>query len=286
MAISKILESIQGFHNDLINIRQDIHAHPELGFQEVRTSQLVADYLEDLGYEVTRDIGRTGLVGTLTGKKNTSGRSIGLRADMDALPIKETGEHAYKSRNEGVMHACGHDGHTTVLLGAARYLAQSRKFDGTVHLIFQPAEEGAGGAQAMVEDGLFERFPCDAIFGLHNSPDLAPGKIGVRPGPAMAAADRFDISIKGRGGHGAHPYQTLDPVIASAQLILALQSIVSRNVPALESAVVTVAAVQAGNLKAKNVIPGEALLCGTVRTFNEIIQEQVITRMKIGRAHV
>src|SRR5690606_5340787 len=151
------------------------------------------DYLEDLGYEVTRDIGRTGLVGTLTGKKNTSGRSIGLRADMDALPIKETGEHAYKSRNEGVMHACGHDGHTTVLLGAARYLAQSRKFDGTVHLIFQPAEEGAGGAQAMVEDGLFERFPCDAIFGLHNSPDLAPGKIGVRPGPAMAAADRFDI---------------------------------------------------------------------------------------------
>lgn len=279
MVDKTIFSSIEQFHAELAQIRQDIHAHPELGFQEVRTSQLVADQLENLGYTVTRGIGKTGLVGTLVGRENSSGRSIGLRADMDALPILETGRHDYTSTHDGVMHACGHDGHTTVLLGAARYLAETRNFNGALHLIFQPAEEGLGGAQAMLDDGLFERFPCDAIFGLHNSPELAPGLIGVRPGPAMAAADEFDIQITGRGGHGAHPYQTKDPIIVAAHLVLALQSIVSRNVPALESAVVTVAVVAAGNIKGKNVIPGGATLGGTVRTFKESIQEQVIARM-------
>jgi len=279
MAKSNIFQSIQRYQDDLAQIRQDIHAHPELGFQEERTSQRVAEYLEKLGYTVTRGIGKTGLVGTLAGRSNTSGRSIGLRADMDALPIQEAGKLPYASRHEGVMHACGHDGHTTVLMGAARYLAETRNFDGTLHLIFQPAEEGLGGALAMLDDGLFERFPCDAIFGMHNSPDLTPGVIGVRPGAAMSAADRFDIHVKGKGGHGAHAYQTLDPIVAAAQLIVALQSIVSRNVPALESAVVTVAAVQAGHIKLKNVIPDDARLCGTVRTFSEAVQTQIITRM-------
>src|SRR5690625_1932365 len=278
--MTPIIDQISEFHDELTQIRQDIHAHPELGFEETRTSQLVADQLTALGYEVTRGIGKTGLVGSLNGKQSSSGRSIGLRADMDALPILETGEHPYTSNNKGVMHACGHDGHTTILLGAARYLAQTRNFNGTVHLIFQPAEEGLGGAQAMLDDGLFERFPCDAIFGLHNSPELAPGKIGVCPGPAMASADLYDIHIVGRGGHGAHPYQANDPVIAAAHLITALQTIVSRNVPALESAVVTVASVVAGELRAKNVIPGEARLSGTVRAFKESVQEQVIERMQ------
>ncbi|MFW8564784.1 M20 aminoacylase family protein [Orrella sp. 11846] len=275
-----ILKTIQTYHDELTKIRQDIHAHPELGFEEVRTSALVAAELERLGYEVTRNVGKTGLVGTLHGEKNTSGRSIGLRADMDALPIVETGDHSYASTKHGVMHACGHDGHTTMLLGAARYLAQTKRFNGTVHLIFQPAEEGQGGAQAMIDDGLFDRFPCDAIFGLHNSPDLTPCKIGVRPGPIMAAVDLYDIHIVGRGGHGAHPYQTKDPVVAASHLVLALQTIVSRNVSALESAVVTVAAIQSGNLQGKNVIPGEARLCGTVRTFREDIQALVIERME------
>src|SRR5699024_4210737 len=174
--MTTIFDQISEFHEELTQIRQDIHAHPELGFEETRTSQLVADQLTALGYEVSRGIGKTGLVGTLKGKETSSGRSVGLRADMDALPIVETGDHPYASKNKGVMHACGHDGHTTMLLGAARYLAQTRNFNGTVHLIFQPAEEGLGGAQAMLDDGLFERFTCDAIFGLHNSPELTPGK--------------------------------------------------------------------------------------------------------------
>ncbi|HEU0229237.1 MAG TPA: M20 aminoacylase family protein [Burkholderiaceae bacterium] len=280
MYAKNIIESIQSFHEELTAIRQDIHAHPELGFQETRTSDLVASALTSLGYQVHRNVGRTGLVGVLHGKKNTSGRGIGLRADMDALPILETGGHGYASTHKGVMHACGHDGHTTVLLGAARYLAETRNFNGTVNLIFQPAEEGLGGAQAMLDDGLFERFPCDSIFGLHNWPGLPPGVIGVCPGPMMAAADLFDIHIEGRGGHGAHAYQTNDPIIIAAQLITALQTIVSRNVPAPDSAVVTVAAVKAGNIEAKNVIPRDALLCGTVRTFSPVVQEQVIARME------
>lgn len=280
MYAKSVFESISRFHDELTAIRRDIHAHPELGFQEQRTSTLVANALTALGYEVHRNIGRTGVVGVLEGLRNTSGRAIGLRADMDALPIIERGETEYASRNHGVMHACGHDGHTTVLLGAARYLAETRNFDGKVVLVFQPAEEGLGGAQAMLDDGLFDRFPCDAIYGLHNWPGLPAGVIGVNPGPMMAAADHFDIHIEGRGGHGAHAYQTNDPIVIAAQLITALQTIVSRNVPAPESAVVTVAAVHAGNLQAMNVIPRDARMVGTVRTFNPVIQEQVIQRMQ------
>jgi len=280
MYAKNIIESIRSFHDELTAIRQDIHAHPELGFQETRTSDLVAGALAALGYQVHRHVGRTGLVGVLEGRKNSSGRCIGLRADMDALPIAETGGHDYASTNQGVMHACGHDGHTTVLLGAARYLAETRNFNGKVVLIFQPAEEGLGGAQAMLDDGLFERFPCDAIYGLHNWPGLPPGVIGVCPGPMMAAADLFEIHIEGRGGHGAHAYQTNDPVVIAAQLITALQTIVSRNVAATDAAVVTVAAVKAGNLQAMNVIPGDAFLNGTVRTFNPAIQDKVIARME------
>lgn len=280
MQAQSVFNSIRLFHDDLTAIRQDIHANPELGFQEVRTSTMVARMLTALGYQVHRDIGKTGVVGVLEGRRNTSGRSIGLRADMDALPILEQGGAAYASANVGIMHACGHDGHTTILLGAARYLAETRNFDGRVVLIFQPAEEGLGGATAMIEDGLFSRFHCDAIYALHNWPGLAPGVIGINPGPMMAAADHFEIHIEGRGGHGAHPYQTNDPVVIAAQLITALQTIVSRNVPAPESAVVTVAALNAGNLQAMNVIPQDARMVGTVRTFSPVVQEQVIRRME------
>lgn len=280
MYAKSIIESIALFHAELSALRQDIHAHPELGFRENRTSDLVAQSLTALGYELHRGIGGTGLVGVLEGRRNTSGRCIGLRADMDALPIQEQGQHPYTSTNQGVMHACGHDGHTTVLLGAARYLAETRNFDGKVVLIFQPAEEGLGGARAMLDDGLFTRFPCDAIYGLHNWPGLPAGVIGVRPGPMMAAADHFEIHIEGRGGHGAHAYQTNDPIVIAAQLISALQTIVSRNIPAPDAAVVTVAAVKAGNLQAMNVIPKEADLVGTVRTFSPVVQERVIARMQ------
>ncbi|SHI47667.1 M20 aminoacylase family protein [Pollutimonas bauzanensis] len=280
MYARSVFESISLFHDELSAIRQDIHAHPELGFQEARTSALVANALTALGYTVHRGIGKTGVVGLLDGRQTDSGRSIGLRADMDALPILEQGARPYASTNPGVMHACGHDGHTAVLLGAARYLAETRNFNGRAVLIFQPAEEGLGGAKAMLDDGLFERFPCDAIYGLHNWPGLPPGVIGVNPGPMMAAADHFEIHIEGRGGHGAHAYQTNDPVVIAAQLITALQTIVSRNVPAPDSAVVTVAAVTAGNLQAMNVIPKDAHMVGTVRTFNPVVQEQIIQRMQ------
>ncbi|NYT62457.1 amidohydrolase [Alcaligenaceae bacterium] len=280
MYAKNVFKSISLFHDELTAIRQDIHAHPELGFQEVRTSALVANALTALGYAVHRGIGKTGVVGVLDGKRSDTGRSIGLRADMDALPIHEQGSQPYKSINPGVMHACGHDGHTAVLLGAARYLAETRNFNGRVVLIFQPAEEGLGGARAMLDDGLFEKFPCDAIYGLHNWPALPPGVIGVNPGPMMAAADHFEIHIEGRGGHGAHAYQTNDPIVIAAQLITALQTIVSRNVPAPDSAVVTVAAVNAGNLQAMNVIPKDAYMVGTVRTFSPVVQEQIIQRMQ------
>lgn len=280
MSYQHVVRAISVFHNELVAIRRDIHAHPELGFQESRTSALVARMLRALGYEVHTGIGRTGVVGVLDGRANDSGLSIGLRADMDALPIHETGDLAHRSTVPGVMHACGHDGHTAVLLGAARYLAETRNFNGRVVLIFQPAEEGLGGAQAMLEDGLFERFPCDAIYALHNWPGLKPGVIGVNPGPMMAAADQFEIHIQGRGGHGAHPYQTNDPVVIAAQLITALQTIVSRNVPAPDAAVLTIAAVNAGRQDAMNVIPHEARMVGTVRTFNPVVQEQIIQRMQ------
>jgi amidohydrolase len=273
-------EAVNAFHNELTAFRRDLHAHPELGFQETRTSARVAGMLEALGITVHRNIGKTGLVGVLTGKRHGSGRMIGLRADMDALPMQETNLFGHASTKPGLMHGCGHDGHTAILMGAAKYLALTRNFDGTVVLIFQPAEEGLGGAKAMIDDGLFERFNCDAIYGLHNWPGLPAGMIGINPGPMMAAADKFEVVIQGRGGHGAHPYQTVDPVLVAAHVITALQSVVSRNVSALDSAVVTVASVQAGDPLAMSVIPDQAKLVGTVRTFRHSIQSLVQERMQ------
>lgn len=280
MSYQHVVRAINMFHDELTEIRRDIHSNPELGFQEHRTSALVARQLRALGCEVHEGIGGTGVVGILHGKKNDSGLSVGLRADMDALPIQESTSLTYRSRNEGVMHACGHDGHTAVLLGAARYLAETRNFNGRVVLIFQPAEEGLGGAKAMLDDSLFGRFHCDAIYALHTWPGLPPGVIGVNPGPMMAAADSFEILVEGRGGHGAHPYQTTDPVVIAAHLITALQTVVSRNVPGPEAAVLTIAAVKAGSLDAMNVIPHSARMVGTVRTFNPVVQDQVVMRME------
>jgi amidohydrolase len=259
----EIIQRIAEFHDDLTSWRRDIHAHPELGFDEQRTSDLVAQKLQEFGYEVHRGIGRTGVVGRL--RAGNSPRSIGLRADMDALPIQEATNLPYRSRHEGRMHACGHDGHTTMLLGVARYLAETRNFDGTVHLIFQPAEEGLGGGEAMVKDGLFDRFPCDAIFGMHNRPGLAVGKFQIRTGPMMAGGAYFDIAITGRGAHGARPEAGIDPVVVASHITTALQSIISRNVRPLDTAVLSVTQIHAG--EAYNVIPEQAFIRGTARAF-------------------
>jgi amidohydrolase len=275
------LQAISKFAHELTDFRRDLHAHPELGFQERRTSGLVAGALEALGITVHRNIGKTGLVGILEGQRCDSGRMIGLRADMDALPMQELNRFGHASNKPGMMHACGHDGHTAILLGTAKYLAQTRDFNGTVAFIFQPAEEGLGGAKSMIEDGLFERFDCDAVYALHNWPGLPAGMIGVNPGPMMAAADRFEVVIQGRGGHGAHPYLSVDPVLVAAHVVTALQSVVSRNVNALDAAVVTVASVQAGDPMAMAVIPDQAKLVGTVRTFRHSVQEMVEQRMRI-----
>jgi amidohydrolase len=259
----------QALQDDMRDWRRDIHAHPELGFEEKRTSELVASRLEAWGIEVHRGIGKTGVVGVL--KSGSSGRSVGLRADMDALPIQEANSFAHRSRHDGRMHACGHDGHTAMLLGAAKQLAASRNFDGTVHLIFQPAEEGIGGARAMVEDGLFRRFPCDALFGMHNRPGMPLGRFAVRSGPMMAGGAFFDIDITGRGAHGARPESGIDSVLVAAHVATALQSIVSRNVRPVETAVVSVTQIHGGD--AYNVIPQSARLSGTVRAFsNEVMQ--------------
>ena len=248
--------------------RRDIHAHPELGFEERRTADLVASRLESFGIEVHRGIGRTGVVGVL--KSGTAPGTVGLRADMDALPIQEANSFEHRSRHDGKMHACGHDGHTAMLLGAAKHLARSRNFDGTVHFIFQPAEEGIGGARAMVADGLFRRFPCQSIFGMHNRPGMPLGKFAVRAGPMMAGGAFFDIDVTGRGSHGARPESGVDSVLVAAHIATALQSIVSRNVRPVETAVVSVTQIHAGD--AYNVIPQTARLSGTVRAFsNEVM---------------
>ena len=260
----EIIGHIAEFHDELTEWRRDIHAHPELGFEEQRTSDFVAQKLTEFGCEVFRGIGKTGVVGRL--RAGNSLRSIGLRADMDCLPIEEATNLSYRSQNAGRMHACGHDGHTTMLLGAARYLAETRNFDGAVHLIFQPAEEGLGGGKAMVEDGLFDRFPCDAIFGMHNRPGLAVGKFQIRTGPAMAGGAYFDIAVTGRGAHGARPESGVDPVVTASHIAIALQTIVSRNVRPIDTAVVSVTQIHAG--AAYNVIPERAVIRGTVRCFS------------------
>ncbi|QBQ99668.1 M20 aminoacylase family protein [Paraburkholderia pallida] len=273
MAIPTAIADIE---EEMIALRHAIHAHPELGFEEFVTSDLVAERLTEWGYEVHRGLGGTGVVGTL--KVGTGKQRLGLRADMDALPIQEDTGLDYASRVPGKMHACGHDGHTAMLLAAAKHLAQSRSFDGTLHLIFQPAEEGLGGAKRMLDEGLFERFPCDAVFAMHNMPGFPTGKLGFRPGPFMASSDTVIIDIDGRGGHGAVPHKAIDPVVVCANVVLALQTIVSRNVPPLDMAIVTVGAIHAG--EAPNVIPQTAQMRLSVRALRPEVRDLLEERIK------
>ena len=271
---------IAKFHPELTALRRDLHAHPELGYEEVYTAARVAQALELCGVdEVHTNIGKTGVVGIIRGRSNHSGKMVGLRADMDALPMTEMNDFAWKSAKGGLMHGCGHDGHTAMLVGAARYLAETRNFDGTVALIFQPGEEGYAGAKAMIDDGLFERFPVQAVFAMHNWPHMRPGTIALNSGAMMAASDRVTIEITGRGGHGAHPYQNIDPVLVAAHTITALQSVVSRNIRAIDSGVVSICAVQTGDLGAMSVVPSKATLVGTVRTFNPSVQDLIERRI-------
>jgi len=271
---------ITQFHPELTALRRDLHAHPELGFEERYTAARVAQALKLCGVdEIHTAIGRTGVVGVVRGRQTGSGRMIGLRADMDALPMTEHNDFAWKSTTSGLMHGCGHDGHTAMLIGAARYLAETRQFDGTAVLIFQPGEEGYAGARVMIEDGLFARFPVDAVYAMHNAPLMRPGTIGVNAGPVMAAADRIRIEITGRGGHGAHAYAAVDPVLVAAHIITAVQSIVTRNVRAIDSAVISLCAMHAGDLGGMSVIPDKATLVGTVRTFSPAVQDLIERRL-------
>jgi len=261
---------------DLQTLRRDLHAHPELAFAEHRTSTVVADTMRDLGLEVATGIGGTGVVATLRHGGGTG--SIGLRADMDALPIVETSGLTYASKHRGVHHGCGHDGHTAALIGAARHLVRTRNFDGTVHFIFQPAEEGQGGAAAMIRDGLFERFPCDEVYALHNWPALPLGSAQTRAGPIMAAADRFEIEIHGRGGHAAFPQLTPDAILAASHLVLQLNTIVARDIDPNESAVLSVTKIEGGH--AHNVLPAKVVVVGTVRSFNPQVQDRIEARLR------
>ncbi|MBI2770245.1 MAG: amidohydrolase [Burkholderiales bacterium] len=271
---------IAAYHPELTALRRDLHAHPELGFEEVYTSGRVKEALKLCGVdEIHTGIGKTGVVGVIKGKSTGSGKMIGLRADMDALTMTESNEFAWRSAKAGMMHGCGHDGHTTMLVGAARYLAETRNFDGTAVLIFQPGEEGFAGARAMIEDGLFERFPVQSVFAMHNWPAMKPGTVGINAGPMMAAADRVTIEITGKGGHGAHAYLTVDPVVVAAHIITAVQTIVSRNVRPVDNAVISLCAMQAGDMGAMSVVPGKATLVGTVRTFSPDVQDLLEKRL-------
>jgi len=269
------IAEIEAYREELTNWRRDLHAHPELAFEERRTAQFVAERLTEWGLDVDRGMARTGVVGTLS---RGAGPVVGLRADMDALPMSEANDFSHRSKYEGRMHACGHDGHTVMLLGAARYLAARPDFSGTVHFIFQPAEEAAGGAKVMIDEGLFERFPVDAVFGMHNWPGLAVGRFAMRPGPMMASLDCFDIRIQGRGAHGALPHHGIDPIATAAQLIVALQTIVSRNVDPLRSAVISVTKIQAGD--AYNIIPENVALGGGIRCFEPELRDMLKRRLR------
>jgi len=270
------LDPIASQLQEMTKWRHDLHAHPELGFAESRTAEFVAEQLTGFGIEVHRGIGRTGLVGVL--KNGTSTKTVGLRADMDALPVQEENTFDHRSTHPGVMHACGHDGHTTMLLGAARYLAETRQFNGTVNFIFQPAEEGLGGARAMIEDGLFKRFPCDTIFAMHNRPKLAVGKFAVRAGPTMAGGAFFDIDIEGVGAHGARPESGIDAVMVGVQIASTLQTIISRNVAPRDQAVLSITQFHAGD--AYNVIPQTCRLSGTARAFTDENMSLIETNMR------
>ncbi|WP_374628404.1 M20 aminoacylase family protein [Pannonibacter indicus] len=272
-----VIEKIAGYAKELTALRHDFHAHPEIGFEEQRTSGIVASLLEEWGLEVHRGIGQTGVVGVLKGAKG-EGRTIGLRADMDALPMDEHTNLPFRSTHPGKFHGCGHDGHTTMLLGAARYLSETRDFAGTVVFIFQPAEEGLGGARAMLADGLFDRFPCDEVYGMHNNPLAAPNRVAVRPGVAMAGSTFFDITIQGRGSHGAAPHHAKDPIIVATSLVQNLQSIVSRNVEPVQPAVLSVTQIHSGT--AYNVIPDHAVISGTIRYFDDGVRDLIHERIE------
>ena len=280
---------IAQFHTELTALRRDLHAHPELGFEEVYTSARVAQALRLCGVdEVHTGIGKTGVVGLVHGRHGPGHiaadgrpRAVGLRADMDALPMVEHNSFDWKSSKPGLMHGCGHDGHTAMLVGAARYLAETRNFHGTAVLIFQPGEEGYDGAREMIRDGLFERFNCREVYAQHNSPEAPLGVIGVTPGPMQAAVDRIEIVIRGRGGHGARPQQCVDPVLVAGHIITAAQSVVSRNLSAFDQAVVSICSMQGGNPGAMSVIPGSVTLVGTVRTYHEAVQNRIEERLRV-----
>lgn len=272
-----IYNRIAEIHEEMQVWRRDIHRHPELCFEERRTAEIVAEKLNSFGLEVHEGIGVTGVVGVLKGQGNST-KTIGIRADMDALPMQELNEFDYKSTIDGKMHACGHDGHTAILLGAAKYLAESRNFDGTVYFIFQPAEEGGGGGDAMVKDGLFERFPCDGVYGLHNQPGMRRGTVNIRSGPLMASADTAILTVKGKGGHAGYPHLTIDPIAAAVQLHVALQTIVARNVGPVDNAVVSVTMFEAGS--GSNIIPQEARLTASIRTLTAEVRDLVEKRVR------
>ena len=271
-----VINRIAGFHADLTAWRRDLHAHPEIAFEEHRTSTVVAEKLASFGVEVHRGLAGTGVVGVL--KAGSGRRTIALRADMDALPLQEKTGASHASTAPGRMHACGHDGHTTMLLGAARYLAETKNFDGTVYFIFQPAEENEGGGRVMVEQGLFEKFPADAVYGMHNWPGLDVGRFAIRPGPMMASFDIFEATITGKGGHGAMPHLAVDPILVASQAVTALQSIASRNTDPMEAVVVTVTQMHAGD--AYNIIPDEVVLKGTTRSFRPEVQDRIEPLMR------
>ena len=275
-----IREHIDRTIDEMVAIRHQIHQNPELGFNEHKTGDKVASLLESWGFDVVRGVGKTGIVGTL--KVGHGKKVIGIRADMDALPIEEETNLDYSSKNKGVMHACGHDGHTTILLTAARYLAETKNFDGTVRVIFQPAEESYGGGKKMIDDGLFERFPCDRIYGLHNWPGFPSGTLRFTKGPMMASVDTAYITIRGKGGHGARPETTIDPIVAASSIVMALQTIVSRNVPPLEAALITVGMFKGGSVS--NVIPEEVKMELTIRAFSakvrDLLQERICKLVK------
>jgi hippurate hydrolase len=271
----RLVEPILAHQAELEAIRRDIHAHPELCYEEQRTADVVAARLNEWGIEVVRGLGITGVVGII--RNGNSSRAIGLRADMDALPMQELNTFEHASRHAGKMHACGHDGHTTMLLGAAHYLSRNRNFDGTVYLIFQPAEEGGAGARRMMEDGLFDKFPMDAVYGMHNWPGKPAGTFGVVAGPMMASSNEFRVVVKGKGGHAAQPHRAIDPVMVAVQIAQAWQTIVSREKNPLDTAVLSITQIHAGS--ATNVIPDEAVMVGTVRTFSTEVLDLVERRM-------
>ena len=271
-----IIKQLKDLHNEMQEWRRDIHAHPEIAFDEHRTAKIVAEKLESFGIEVETGIASTGVVGTL--KKGKGNRAIGLRADLDALPISEANDFEYKSKNEGLMHACGHDGHTSMLLGAAKYLAEHGDFDGTINFIFQPAEENECGARTMIEEGLFEKYPVESVYGMHNIPGMPVGTFAIKPGPIMAAFDIFEVKVIGKGGHAAMPQTTIDPIVIGSKIIDAFQSIVSRIIDPQDPSVLSITQFHGGD--AYNVIPNEIEIKGCTRCFSKKVQQQLETQMK------